>query len=173
MHPAFYHWWKHARGGAHGHGHGCDAREGACGPGGGARRGPGAEGGPPWARFGGPDDGWFGGPFGVRRPLRFLAHKLELSEAQVADIARIIDALKTERAQAEVDHRRTVAAFADAFEGSSFGADRAREGGDLRVKSAERVRDAVIDALAKIHALLDDEQRKRFAYLIRTGVVTL
>jgi hypothetical protein len=134
-------------------------------------RGPGGP--PPEAAFGGPDDGWFGGPFGVRRPLRFLAHKLELSEAQMADLARIIDELKTERAQADVDHRRTIAAFAEAFEGTTFGAERAREGGELRVKSAERLREAVIGSLAKIHALLDDEQRKRFAYLIRTGVVSL
>lgn len=174
MHPAFYFWWKHARR------NGCgpaEAHEGACAPGGfghhGAHHHRGHGPGPFEARFGGPDEAWFGGPFGVRRPLRFLANKLELSEPQMADLARIIDELKTERAQADVDHRRTVAAFADAMEGATFGADRAREGGDLRVKSAERVREAVLSALAKIHALLDEEQRKRFAYLIRTGVVTL
>ena len=173
MHPAFYFWWKHAR--RHGaHGHGWDPREAACGgvPGPGRREGHG-----PFPRpdtqLGGPEEGWFGGPFGVRRPLRFLANKLELSEAQIAELARIIDELKTERAQADVDHRRTVAAFADAVEGAAFGADRAREGGDLRVKSSERVREAVITALSKIHALLDEEQRRRFAYLIRTGVVSL
>ena len=167
MHPAFYFWWKHARRGAHGEGG--EARAGACGP-----RARGEGGGPPFdARFGGPDGEWFGGPFGVRRPLRFLANKLELSESQMADLARIIDELKTERAQADVDHRRTVAAFADAMEGATFGDERAREGGELRVKSAERVREAVLGALAKIHALLDEEQRKRFAYLIRTGVVAL
>lgn len=172
MHPAFYFWWKHARRGAHGHGG--EAHAGHCGPGGRGGHGHGDGHGPPnEGRFGGTDDGWFGGPFGVRRPLRFLANKLELSEAQMADLARIIDELKTERAQGDVDHRRTVAAFADAMEGGTFGADRAREGGDLRVKTAERLRDAVISALGKIHVLLDDEQRKRFAYLIRTGVVTL
>jgi hypothetical protein len=109
----------------------------------------------------------------VRRPLRFLAHKLELSEAQVPELARILDELKTERAQAEVDNRRTVTAFADALEGATFGEARAREGGDLRVKSAERLRDAVTHALSRIHAMLDDDQRKRLSYLIRTGVVSL
>ena len=169
MHPAFYFGWKHARRAAHGHGG--EAHAGHCGPG--MRGARGEAGHPPEARFGGPDEGWFGGPFGVRRPLRFLANKLELSEAQMADLARIIDELKTERAQGDVDHRRTVAAFADAVEAATFGAERAREGGELRVKSAERLREAVITALAKIHALLDEEQRKRFAYLIRTGVVSL
>jgi Spy/CpxP family protein refolding chaperone len=115
----------------------------------------------------------FGGPFGVRRPLRFLAHKLDLTEDQVAELARIIDELKTERAQAEVDHRRTTTAFADALEGTAFGEPRAREGGDLRVKSAERLREAVIKALGRIHALLNDDQRKKLSYLVRTGIVTL
>jgi LTXXQ motif family protein len=121
-------------------------------------------------RGGGGDDG---GGFGVRRPLRFLAHKLELSEAQVPELARILDELKTERAQGEVDNRRTVTAFADAVEAGTFNEVRSREGGDLRVKSAERLRDAVTLALSRIHAMLDDEQRKRLSYLIRTGVVTL
>src|SRR5579883_2516614 len=44
-----------------------------------------------------------GGGFGVRRPLRFLAHKLGLDEPQIAEFARILNELKTERAQAEVD----------------------------------------------------------------------
>src|SRR5262249_42105483 len=68
----------------------------------------------PW---GSPDDeGYEGGAggFGIRRPLRFLTHKLGLDERQAAALARILDELKTERAQAEVDRRRTVAAFADA-----------------------------------------------------------
>src|SRR5689334_76642 len=81
----------------------------SCAPGGGGwgdhRRSSGGEG-------DGFDDGSSG--FGVRRPLRFLAHKLELDEKQVAEFARIINELKTERAQAEVDRRRTVTALADA-----------------------------------------------------------
>jgi Spy/CpxP family protein refolding chaperone len=200
MHPAFYSWWKHARrhhawatgNSCHpGHGAGPSA-EGFCGPGRGGdgpghghghggRQVPGIDPGPGpegagggrfGGRFGGgpPDDGGF---FGVRRPLRFLAHKLELSEAQVSVLARILDELKTERAQAEVDNRRTVSAFADALEGAEFGEARAREGADLRVKSAERLRDAVTLALSRIHALLEEEQRKRLSYLIRTGVVSL
>jgi len=167
MHPAFIWWWKNGR------------RAHACGPGEHAHMGGHGHGhgGPPFGpRFGGggpPDDGIFGGPFGVRRPLRFLAHKLDLSEEQVAELARIIDELKTERAQAEVDHRRTITAFADSLEGATFGEPRAREGGDLRVKSAEGLREAVIKALSRIHALLNDDQRKRLSYLVRTGVVTL
>ncbi len=182
MHPAFYSWFKHARR----HGWGEAGAPGFCGPGGGGERGGGGEGPgdrgffPGFGRGhghgphrGGPGGGDDGGGFGVRRPLRFLAHKLGLSEAQIPELARILDELKTERAQGEVDNRRTVTAFADAVEGSTFNEARAREGGDLRVKSAERLRDAVTTALSRIHAMLDDEQRKQFSYLIRTGVVSL
>ena len=62
------------------------------------------------AGFGDVDFG--GGPFGVRRPLRFLAHKLELEEKQVAELARILSDLKTERAQADVYYRRTTSGLA-------------------------------------------------------------
>ena len=121
----------------------------------------------------GDDEGFGGGGFGVRRPLRFLAHKLDLDDRQVAELARILDGLKTERAQAEVDRRRTVAAFADALTGEAFDAAKAGEGGELRVKSAERLREAVLTALRQIHAVLGPEQRARLAYLIRTGTLTL
>jgi len=51
---------------------------------------------------------------------------------------------------------------------------RVREvGGDLRVRSAERLRDAVVKALGKIHAVLDSGQRAQLAYLIRTGVLSI
>src|SRR5436309_8406462 len=100
------------------------------------------------------DDRFDGGGFGVRRPLRFLAHKLDLDERQIAELARILDELKTERAQAEVDRRRSLTAFADALTGDAFDAARAAEAGELRVKSAERLREAVVKALQAIHALL-------------------
>ena len=114
-----------------------------------------------------------GGAFGVRRPLRFLAFKLELSEEQVAELAKVLNGLKTERAQAGVDWRRTMTAFADAVAGETFGEARAAEGAGLRVDSATRLRDAVVAALRRMHAILDPEQRSHLAYLIRTGRLTL
>ena len=114
-----------------------------------------------------------GGAFGVRRPLRFLAYKLELDEKQVADLARVLDELKTERAQAEVDNRRTLAEFADALAGETFDAAKAAAAGERRVNSAAKLRDTLVQALAKIHAILNPEQRSRLAYLIRTGVLAV
>jgi Spy/CpxP family protein refolding chaperone len=109
----------------------------------------------------------------VRRPLRFLAYKLGLDEKQVAALARILDELKTERAQAEVDRRRTVSALADAVAGETFDEAKAGEGAKLRVTSAERLRDAVVKALQQIHTILDGEQRAKLAYLIRTGTLSI
>jgi Spy/CpxP family protein refolding chaperone len=122
------------------------------------------------AHEGGP---WTGSAFGVRRPLRFLAAKLDLDDAQVRRLAEILDELKTERAQAAVDDRRTLTAFAEALAGETFDAAKAASAAALRNDSTERVAKAVVRALERIHVLLQPEQRERFAYLIRTGVVAL
>jgi len=177
MHPAIMEWWQSRladKCGGGGWGEGASA---GCGPGGGRHRGRhhGWHGGDETSQASGPDygdpDG--GGHFGVRRPLRFLAYKLELDERQVAELARILDTLKTERAQAEVDRRRTVSAFADALAGEAFDSAKAGEGARLRVSSAERLRDAVVTALQQIHGILDGEQRAKLAYLIRTGTLAI
>ena len=102
-----------------------------------------------------------------------MASRLELEDEQVATLAGIVDALKTERAQAEVDTRRSTSAFAEALEGASFDAAAVAAAAKQRVDSSERVTKAVEKALADIHALLDEEQRKRFAYLLRTGAISL
>ncbi len=112
-----------------------------------------------------------GGPFGVRRPLRYLAYRLELDEQQTAELARILDELKTERAQVTVDERRAVSAFADALSGDALDAAKLGEAAASRVRSAERLRDAVVTALGRIHSLLHAEQRKQLAFLVRTGAV--
>ena len=111
--------------------------------------------------------------FGVKRPLRFLAYKLQLTEPQVSELAAILDELKIERAQAAVDDRRTLSAFADALTGDAFDNTKATEGATLREKSTDRLGEAVVKALARIHKLLTPEQRARFAYMIRTGTIRL
>ena len=175
MYPGFLHWWKEAQ--RHGGGGCCDAREG-CGPGGGRHRTRGndrAHGDQnshdsheAWASG---EDG--GGSFGVRRPLRFMAWKLELNEAQVEQLASILADLKTERAQAAVDHRRSVGLFADALDGDTFDDDKATRGAESRVQTAEKLKAAVLVALKRTHAMLDPEQRKALAYLLRSGQLTI
>jgi Spy/CpxP family protein refolding chaperone len=113
----------------------------------------------------------FGSGWGVRRPLRFLAHKLDLDQKQIAELARILDELKIERAQAEVDDRRARAEFADAVLGESFDSEKASAAGERRIQSASKLRDALTRALRSIHALLRPEQREQFAYMVRTGIL--
>lgn len=168
MHPWMM--WKHMQRHAHAHGHpgahGEEAFTGECqpGPGFGRRRGPSEE------EFSFGSDG---GEFGVRRPLRYLSHHLELDEAQVAELAVILDTLKVERAQAEVDRRRSVSGLADAVSGETFDAARAAAAGTQRVQTAEKLKQAVTEALGKLHALLKPEQRKQLAYLLRTGQLAM
>ena len=159
MHP--FAWWHARHGGACGEGAGCGPHGG-----GGPWRGRGGH-------FGGPGGGeeGGGGGFGVRRPLRFLAWKLELEEEQVAELAAILDDLKTERAQASVDDRRAVASLADAVGAETYDAAKVSAATGERAKSAERLQAAVAKALGQIHALLKPEQRSRFAYLLRTGAL--
>ncbi len=163
MHPFAF--WR-ARG-ACGEGEGCGPRAAF-----GHRPGFGRQGFPgPFGGHGGGDED--AGGFGVRRPLRFLAYKLELDDRQVTELATILDELKTERAQAAVDHRRTTSALADAVSAESFDENKAKEATGDRVKSAERVQAAVAKALGRIHALLEPEQRAKLAYLLRTGALAI
>lgn len=114
-----------------------------------------------------------GASFGVRRPLRFLSWKLDLEEKQVAEVAKVLADIKTERAQAEVDARRAAAMLADLAAAAEFDEAKAKEISDHKVRSAERIRDAQVKTLARLHAILDPEQRERLAYLIRTGTLQL
>lgn len=168
MYPGFFHWWKEAQ-----HQHQQHARAhcgpAACGPGGQGRRQ--RQRGPDDQEASGVDDG--GGAFGVRRPLRFMAWKLELDEEQVDKLAAILADLKTERAQAAVDQQRSVGSFADLLGAEAFDKEAAKTAANGRVLTAERLRDAVVKALEKTHALLTAEQRKQLAYLLRSGQLTI
>ena len=159
MHPGMHWWWENVRRATAGD---CYAAAG-CGP-------SGAE--APWRE----PPPWLGaeaGPFGVRRPLRFLAYKLGLDDAQAREVARILEELKTERAQAAVDHRRMSAALADVLAADPFDAARAAAVSATRLHSAERLREATVRALERLHAVLRPEQRATLAMLVRTGVVVL
>ena len=162
MHPGFMHWWKEAQ-----RQHGNYASAG-CGPGGGPRASSAHE---QQEAYFAMEDG--GSSFGVRRPLRFMAHRLELNEKQVAELAAILDELKTERAQAAVDYRRSVGTIADSIAGDAFDGGAAAKACEARVNSAQRLKDAVVKALQRTHAMLDPEQRKQLAYLLRSGQLTI
>jgi len=115
----------------------------------------------------------FAGGFGIRRPLRFLAWKLGLSEPQLERFAAVINELKTERAQAAVDDRRALTLLADAASADAFDAGKAEEAARIRVESTQRLQQRVTGSLAALHTVLDTEQRSRLAYLLRTGTLVM
>jgi len=118
------------------------------------------------------DDGFGSSGLGVRRPLRFLTWKLDLTSDQVAVVARILERLKIERAQAEVEQRRSASAIADAMAAETFDAAAASVATEHRATSARNVQAAVAKALGDLHATLESEQRKRLAMLIRTRAIS-
>jgi Spy/CpxP family protein refolding chaperone len=120
----------------------------------------------------GDGEDFFGAGLGMRRPLRFLAWRLELTDEQTSSLARILERLKLERAQAALDLRRAAGALADAFEGE-FGRTQAEAAAEQRASATRRVQDAVAKALEELHALLDPEQRRELAELIRTGAIRI
>ena len=132
---------------------------------GGRRGGCGA---PSWHEGGG-----FGAAFGVKRPLRYLAYKLDLDDEQTGELAKVLKELKTERAQAEVDNQRAIGGIADALAADAFDKDKAKEAVDARVESAKRVQEQVLAALEAIHEILEPEQREQLSYLIRTGSLSI
>lgn len=102
-----------------------------------------------------------------------MARKLGLDEAQVATLAAILNDIRTERAQASVNERRSVGAFADLLEAEAFDHDKAKEIVAQRAESAQNLAEASAKTIERTHDLLDEEQRQHLAYLLRSGVLTI
>lgn len=116
---------------------------------------------------------WHSGPvFGVRRPMRYLAYKLDLDEDQVRVLAGILDDLKTARAQADVDWQRSVSDLAGALEEGEFDEGGVRSALERRARSAEQLRGHTLESLRRLHGLLSPQQRRELAYLLRSGGVS-
>ena len=117
---------------------------------------------------------WGDGPmFGVRRPLRHLAWRLALSEAQVREMVDVLDRLKTAYGQAKLDRDRATSDVAQAFGQSAFDEERIAKALDGRMNATRSLNAELQAALARIFALLDEKQRGEFAYLLRSGSFTL
>jgi Spy/CpxP family protein refolding chaperone len=157
MHPGFYHRWKRSQ-----EDRGGEERATACGRGGWRRR-----------EQSHGRSAYQASSFGVRRPLRYMAHKLDLDDEQIDTLAGILNVLKTERAQARLDEQRSLAGIADAVAAEDFNHAVAAEALGARVEAAERLKEEVLTTLQKTHEMLDPEQRKRLAYLLRSGQLTI
>jgi hypothetical protein len=114
-----------------------------------------------------------GSGFGVRRPLRYLTHHLELDESQVRRMATVLNSLKTEREQVVLDEKRTVAAMANLLESGTPTLDEVREVLDVRVKSAELLKEETAKSVVAISDFLDEDQRQEFIKLLLTNSFSL
>lgn len=114
-----------------------------------------------------------GPKLGVRRPLRFLAHNLELDPDQMEGLARILGELKTERGQATVDRERSAHRAADALEADDLDAEALNAALAARVEAEKKLQEAVQSGMTKLHALLRPDQRRKLSTLLRGGVLEL
>jgi Spy/CpxP family protein refolding chaperone len=114
-----------------------------------------------------------GGGFGVRRPLRYLAYQLDLTDEQTRRLAAILDRLKTEQEQVRLDEARTVSALAELVTRERVAIGELEDALKPRVQSAERMQQVVARAIQDIQELLDAEQRAEFAYLLSNHTLSL
>jgi len=85
----------------------------------------------------------------------------------------VLNQLKTERDQAALDEKRTVASVAVLLENGTPTLDEVREALQGRVASAEQLREETAKAVVAISDFLDQDQREEFINLLLTGSVTL
>lgn len=111
--------------------------------------------------------------FGVRRPLRYLTYHLDLDASQTRKVAAILNRLKTEREQAALDEKRTVAAIADLMTGDAPATEQLDAALRPRLDSADRLRQEIGRAIRELYDALDPDQRERLADLLRSGTLTM
>ncbi|MEM1436105.1 MAG: hypothetical protein AAGG11_18770, partial [Pseudomonadota bacterium] len=99
-----------------------------------------------------------GGSFGVRRPLRYLAHRLDLDDSQVRRLAIVLDRLKSEREQARLDDERAMSRVAELLLDGEL-PEKAAFDDALRCRrdSQERLEAEATQALVHIAELLDPD----------------
>lgn len=119
---------------------------------------------------------WRGGGgagFGVRRPLRYLAHRLDLDDSQTRRMASVLNQLKTEREQAQLDEKRSVSALADLMAEGTPTIDEVKQVLESRLSSTEQLNHETAKAVVAISDFLDQDQKEEFINLMLTGSISL
>ena len=104
--------------------------------------------------------------FSVKRPLRFLIHKLELEEEQILVVADVLSDFKIEKDYADVERRRAKKVLVSALKGDDFDHETAAEGVKQQVDAVEKLHTAFVAGLERIHEVLDASQREKLAFLL-------
>ena len=104
--------------------------------------------------------------FGIKRPLRFLIRKLELDEEQVMVVMDAMSDFRIERDQAGIEARRARKVLVSALTGDEFDREKAAEAVEQQVESHRRLREAFVDALERVHGILNAAQREKLSFLL-------
>ena len=88
-------------------------------------------------------------------------------------MATVLNQLKTEREQAALDEKRSVAAVAGLLAEGTPTLEECRQRLAGRIDSAVKLNDETAKALVAIADLLDDDQRSEFVELLLTGDFSL
>jgi Spy/CpxP family protein refolding chaperone len=156
-----------------GYGRGCGGGHGYGGYGGGpdeygggfGGEGPGAD----WAG-GGPFGGeGRGGPFGRWFVMRRLFARLETTPAQEKVIKSAFDDLRAAATRVRSDAKAARPEVANAIRQEQFDETLFGEISHKIDEAAQAMRRATIDAIAKVHAVLDERQKKLLAELVESG----
>jgi Spy/CpxP family protein refolding chaperone len=141
---------------------------GGCGPshgygGGGCGYGPG-EG---W----GGEHGWgrHGSPFGRWFFMRHILSRIDATPEQEKVIKTAVDELRTTAAKVRADAKAARPEVANAIRQEQFDETLFGEISHKIDEAAQTMRRATVDAFAKIHAVLDERQKKLLADLVETG----
>ncbi len=128
---------------------------GTCGGGWRSRR----WGGPPWKR------GWDGDRGGFW--LRGVFEHLDTTPGQEKEIKRAVNEVKDAASALKDDLQATRRDVASALESDSFDADAMAELLTRHDDKLDELRRAMVGGLARIHAALDEEQRKELARFLQ------
>ena len=104
--------------------------------------------------------------FSVKRPLRFLIHKLGLDQEQIMAVADALSDFRMEKDLADVDRRRAKKVLVGALKGEEFDEEVAAEGVKAQVEANQRLQEAFVDSLKRVHGVLTTDQREKLAFLL-------
>jgi len=109
----------------------------------------------------------------VRRTLRVLVTELGLDDEQTLVVARVLDQLRCQHAESEIEQWRSNGALSDALAAGKLDRAALDASHATVIRATERMCEIRAAAAEQLFAALDAEQRKKLAYAIRMRLIAL
>jgi hypothetical protein len=106
---------------------------------------------------------------GARRGVRFLAARLGAAPEQESVLAAEAEALAEELSRTRADLASVRGELADLLAGPRLEAAQIASAIDARLERLGAVRSRLAQGLARVHSVLEPEQRERLAEMVRSG----